>query len=881
MLDLLLAMSSDAILIFNEEGELLRANQRAAEMFNCQLEQLTKQCKLEDILPDRFHKAHKQHISAFLKGDSSSRKMGEFRDLYAKRKNGEEFPVQISIGREILDEKPVMVAFLRDMTIQRETDEFLQSLASFPIENPNPVFRVKENGEILFTNASAKQLLETIGLSNIKYAPEEIMGYIHQTLRDRSQTVALLPFKNRIYSCVFGPVQEKGYVNIYTLDVTQREDEKTRLAISNEILNSIGNLVLVANSKAEIIYVSPSAKQITGYEPEELIGDGWWELQRLSGDDVEAEKEYIRKAASGILESDTNPYEHRILHKDGSWRWLMISDTKGPRDLLIGIGSDITSIKMAEEELERQRDFAQTLTRQMGQGLTVTDEKGRFEYINPSYARMLDYTPEELIGKTPYDLTLIEDHAELMKAHSTRAKGEVTSYETHLRGRDGRVVYALITGVPRMKNGQYKGAITVITDLTERLRMEEQLRKYADEIRQANIQLEDARDRALEASYVKSAFLATMSHEIRTPMNAILGMSELLLETPLNEEQKEFASIIENSTKNLVVILNDILDFSKIEAGKLSIMPKNFSPADLIKDIVKLYSPKAHKKQIDLLYLVTANIPESLVGDAGRIYQVLNNLVSNAIKFTPAGGSIIVNLSGSQIQENLFMATFSVLDGGVGIPESLKPKLFEPFTQADTSHSRKYGGTGLGLAISKRLVDLMHGEIGFVSVEKTGTNFWFSLPLKIKNTKPMVDIESEKKTEKDTRVDYSGHAPILVVEDSLVNRDLFTFQLREFGLQARHVDNGKDAVELLQTDPEGFSMVLMDLNMARMDGITATELIRKNEEKSQTHVTIVAVTANAMQGVKEKCLQAGMDDFINKPVSLDDLEDLLAKWLSK
>jgi len=186
------------------------------------------------------------------------------------------------------------------------------------------------------------------------------------------------------------------------LDVTERETEKLRLALSDEILNSIGNLVLVANTKAEIVYVSPSVRNIIGYEPNEILGEGWWEVERISGGDVQGEKEYIRNAAAGEAKADITAYEHRIRHKDGTWRWLMLSDMKGPRDLLIGIGVDITSIKAAEEELQRQRNFAETLTSQMGQGLTVTNELGCFEFVNPSFARMLGYSdPAALTGKTP------------------------------------------------------------------------------------------------------------------------------------------------------------------------------------------------------------------------------------------------------------------------------------------------------------------------------------------------------------------------------------------------------------------------------------------------------------------------------------------------
>jgi PAS domain S-box-containing protein len=805
-------------------------------------------------------------------------------------------------------------------------------------------------------------------------------------------------------------------------------------------LNSIGNLVLVANSNADIIYVSPSVQNIIGYTPEEILGEGWWEMERISGSHVAAEKEYIRNAASGRTKVDDKPYEHRVRHKDGSWRWLMLADTKGPNDMLISIGTDITNIKYVESELVRQNDFAQMLTLQMGQGLAVTNKDGRFTFVNPSYANMLGYTPEELLGKTPFDVTFEENHATLQQAQETRASGHIHSYETRLRRKNGEEVYALITGSPRMENGTYEGTVTVITDLTERLQMEatlreneefirtlyeitsmsesfelkvrkllelgtkrfhlpvgmltnikgdhsivietissdasikngdvyelnnlycretirshtsfsvqhasqsqweshpgyqihaveaylgvavfiadqvygtlsfssktpliqpisetnknliqlmaqwigeelerlhtdQQLRAYAELLRKTNIELSEARDHALETSYLKGAFLATMSHEIRTPMNAIMGMNELLLDTELNKEQREFAETIETSTHNLLTILNDILDFSKIEAGKLSIIPAVFKPATLTDEIIKLFMPKAQKKNILLSVSVSSNIPTMLIGDGGRIRQILSNLVSNAIKFTPEGGMVFINLSGTEINDKTLITTFTVQDTGQGIPESVKPKLFEPFTQADASHTRKHGGTGLGLAISKRLTDLMHGEIGFESVEGTGSSFWFTLPL---DTHISAQTPINKETEAKW-VDYSNRRPILIVEDNLVNRDLLSMQLQEFGLTSRHAVNGREAIELLQVNPDAYSMVLMDLKMPEMDGMTAARMIREHEKTNQKHAILVAVTANAMPGIKEACLQAGMNDFVNKPVSLKMIENLLSKWLN-
>jgi two-component system, sensor histidine kinase len=587
------------------------------------------------------------------------------------------------------------------------------------------------------------------------------------------------------------------------------------------------------------------------------------------------------------------------------------------------------SLELSSRELQaatsEMRAIYERLIHSSLDGIVAFDRECRFTVWNPAMERLFSISQTRTIGKVAFEaLPAIIERGEDRFFYAALAGESVTTapwlYVSHQTGE--RRFYQTSYSPILAEAGTIIGGLAITEDVTAWKRAEDQLRQAHDELEQrvqertrelatANRELLRAKEAAETASRAKSMFLANMSHEIRTPMNGILGMSELVLATPLSSEQKEYVETIRSSGQALLSLLNDILDFSRIEAGKLEIESVAFEPRAVVESVSGLLAPQARAKGLGFSVDVGTDTPNQLLGDPARLRQVLLNLLGNAIKFTERG-SVTLRLAlqpatsaganpGGEAEQPGFRLHGEVSDTGIGLSPSARACIFQPFTQADGSTTRQYGGSGLGLSICKRLVELMGGSIGVESQEGHGSTFWFDVrcvpcavpasnaSLNSKDATPHQDqsvpstaVHADSPCDPDSPGSLAPCGPtgpglILIVDDNGLNRKLLGLQVRRLGFEIDMAENGREALLALERRP--YCVVLMDCSMPVMDGYEATRAIRESEMGSNRHLPVIAVTAHALAGDRERCLAAGMDDYITKPVQFAILEALLSPWL--
>jgi len=533
-----------------------------------------------------------------------------------------------------------------------------------------------------------------------------------------------------------------------------------------------------------------------------------------------------------------------------------------------------TELRHSEER------FAQ-LARQNATIVWEMDTHGLYTYVSEASAAVLGYQPDELIGRRHiYDLHPASGREEFKTAvfAACERREPFLDLVNPAQTKDGRHLWLSTNGFPLLNtDGSLQGYRGSGADITARKRAEDALQETNRQLAAATVTATELASKADLATRAKSEFLANMSHEIRTPMNGVIGMTSLLLDSPLSDKQREYAQMAYTSGEVLLHLINDILDFSKIEAGKLDLENLDFNLPDVFRELEGLLNTSAREKGLQFTCTIAPGTPELLCGDPNRLRQVLLNLAGNAIKFTQQG-EITVQASLVSVGTTSIVMRFAVRDTGIGIPAGKQKLLFKKFSQVDASTTRHYGGTGLGLAISKQLVDLMGGKIGLSSVVGHGSEFWFTACFA---TGPSHVAVTEPSAPPAPPAPVRAHWPtlrVLLAEDNLINQKVTAGFLHIMGLSLDVVADGLEAVEAVSRT--AYDLVLMDIQMPRMDGLDATRSIRSGHSgPPHPRLPIIAMTANAMQNDREKCMQAGMNDFLPKPITLASLALMLERWL--
>ena len=803
--------------------------------------------------------------------------------------------------------------------------------------------------------------------------------------------------------------------------MTTAKEAQERSRRLRELLEAIPDAVVVYGMDGNVLCANHLFVETYGWSQDELMG---WDIDLVPA----GEPKPTPQTMTGTLHGRKALTETKRLTKDGRLVACRISSSilrgwNGAEDAVIEIHRDISELKHARQELRQLRQELEELvalrTCELHESearyrllldsspdpIAVYDDRGKITYLNPAFEQTFGWTLAELAGQ---GIDFVPAHeAEITRQAVIRTlEGENVLLETQRLTKAGRLLdIQLKTAIFRDPQGKLAGDIVIYRDISDLKRSQRQLKK--------------AKEAAEAASRAKSAFLANMSHEIRTPMNGVIGMTDLLLATPLDAEQLDFAQTVKTSAAALMHVINDILDFSKIEAGKMELEELDFDLRLTVEDVAAIVAPKAQGKGLEFGYVLEPQVPAWLRGDPGRLRQILINLLNNAIKFTEKGQvDLRVDLEGETDRQA--MLRFAISDTGIGIPAERRERLFKSFSQLDASITRRYGGTGLGLAICQRLVKMLGGQIGVESLKPHGSTFWFTVRMvhlvghrppapeetadlngvkvlvvednpvnlqllhqdlhacgcvcqsaanadqamvmlrklaagrpafdlaiidnilpdmdgeklgrRIKNvsalakiplimltacgqpgngarmreagfaaylTKPIKRsqlIQALKEvlgrtsakspgqwaplvTRHTVMESAKGNWSILLAEDNAINCKLALNLLNKFGCQAKAVGNGRDVLRALAAEP--FDLILMDVQMPEMDGFEATAAIRRDESVKGGHVPIIALTAHALKGDRERCIQQGMDDYLTKPIDPRRLYEVICKYLPK
>ncbi len=813
------------------------------------------------------------------------------------RKDGHIIWVEINTLLIDWENAPATMSFMSDITRRRHTEKALQKsetlYRSILNASPDNITITNLKGRIRVVSPVAIKMFGYKGLED--FQDRSIMDFLAPEDLARAKMDMLLLLENHFRGPVeYHAIRSDGSQIIIETnaeiiqdengnsvgivfsirDITERKQTMEQIRKWADVfMHADWGLTVESADGTKYELMNPAFAQMHGYSLDEM--------DNLTIQDVIAPeaREKLNAKIQSINETGRQVFESTHIRKDGTVFPVLIDATaikdENGRVLYRAVNiQDISERKRSEEELNIEQVLINNLMNSLPDKIYFKDRESRFIRINNATARLMNVgKPEDAIGKTDFDY-FTEEHArpayedEQMIIHT----GQPIKKEEKETIEGQPDCWVLTTKLPLLdKNGEIIGTFGTSTDITERKMFMDELQEMNQQLEQSIAQANTLAVEAEMANIAKSEFLANMSHEIRTPMNGVIGMTGLLLDTALDEEQRRYAEIIRSSGENLLTIINDILDFSKIEAKKLELESMNFDLLNMLDDFAATLAVRAQEKGLEFICAADPGVPAHLKGDPGRLRQILTNLAGNAIKFTEKGEVAIHVRSLSKTEEEVELL-FSVCDTGIGIPPDKIDLIFNKFTQADASTTRQYGGTGLGLAISKQLAELMNGDIGVKSATGKGSEFWFTAKLKLQPEGSHAKIPAP--------ANLKG-VHVLIVDDNATNREILSVRMTSWGMRTEEAANGPAALEKMREafqsgDP--FTIAVLDMHMPGMDGATLAQAIK--DEKDIAGTPLVLLTSLGERGESRRFESIGFAGYLVKPLRHIDLFNVLSATLA-